>query len=73
MGSPTRLADHSVTCLVTMSVTGVEKRGLRSKGTMKISLWTSLSRIFTDTETYQKYAIYKGSKNFIKYSPGTCS
>ena len=40
---------------------------------MKISLWTSLSRIFTDTETYEKYAIYKGSKNFIKYSPGTCS
>ena len=31
MGSPTRLADHSVTCLVTMSVTGVEKKRLKIK------------------------------------------
>lgn len=50
MCSPTRLADHSVTCLVTMNVTGVEKRGQRIEGTMKISLWTSLSQILTDTE-----------------------
>jgi len=50
MCSATRLADHSVTCSVTMNVTGVEKRGQRIEGTMKISLWSSLSQILTDTE-----------------------